>query len=176
MLTPYSYRRKQGARSGADGISYNGGQPRACPCGYYGDPIRPCTCAPSAVTKCQKRISGPLLDQIDIHVEVRRVDYQKLSDDRLGEPSSIVRARVEAARERQRQRFLPIPGSNIVCNADMHVAEIRRFCKLDAAGESLVRTWRGARPSRRHICTNRSNCLSVFSLRVLCVEHLSFQS
>src|SRR5512142_2946409 len=78
-----------------------------CPCGYYGDPIKPCTCAPSAVTKYQKRISGPLLDRIDIHVEVPRVDYQKLSDDRLGEPSAAIQERVEAARERQRQRFAP---------------------------------------------------------------------
>src|SRR5512140_3739969 len=77
----------------------------ACPCGYYGDPIKPCTCAPAAVTKYQKRISGPLLDRIDIHVEVPRVDYQKLSDDRLGEPSSAIRARVEAARDIQRHRF-----------------------------------------------------------------------
>src|SRR5512142_3084577 len=77
-----------------------------CPCGYYGDPIKPCTCAPSAVTKYQKRISGPLLDRIDIHVEVPRVDYQKLSDDRLGEPSNAIRRRVEAARDIQRRRFL----------------------------------------------------------------------
>jgi magnesium chelatase family protein len=109
-----------------------------CPCGYYGDPIKPCTCAPSAVTKYQKRISGPLLDRIDIHVEVPRVDYQKLSDDRLGEPSSAIRARVEATRERQRQRFSPMHGSDIVCDADMRVAEIRQYCKLDAAGEGLV--------------------------------------
>ena len=58
-----------------------------CPCGYFGDPFKACTCAPSAVTKYQKRISGPLLDRIDIHVDVPRVEYQKLSDDRLGEAS-----------------------------------------------------------------------------------------
>src|SRR5512142_1114217 len=119
-----------------------------CPCGYYGDPIKPCTCAPSAVTKYQKRISGPLLDRIDIHVEVPRVDYQKLSDDRLGEPSSAIRARVEAARERQRQRFAGSQKAksemmSVVCNADMRVAEIRQFCKLDGAGESLVRAAMG---------------------------------
>src|SRR5512142_966282 len=120
-----------------------------CPCGYYGDPIKPCTCAPSAVTKYQKRISGPLLDRIDIHVEVPRVDYQKLSDDRLGEPSAIIQARVEQARELQRRRFAQGSDSrssdsgkarrgltDIVCNADMRVAEIRQFCKLDATGES----------------------------------------
>ena len=77
----------------------------ACPCGYYGDPLKPCTCSSATVTRYQKRISGPLLDRIDIHVEVPRVDYEKLSDDRLGEPSAKVQARVEAAREVQRQRF-----------------------------------------------------------------------
>ncbi|UCE00319.1 MAG: YifB family Mg chelatase-like AAA ATPase, partial [Chloroflexota bacterium] len=76
-----------------------------CPCGYYGDPLKPCTCSSSTVTRYQKRISGPLLDRIDIHVEVPRVDYEKLSDDRFGEPSASVQARVEAARELQRQRF-----------------------------------------------------------------------
>ncbi len=106
-----------------------------CPCGYYGDPIKPCTCAPSTVTKYQKRISGPLLDRIDIHVEVPRVDYQKLSDDRLGEASELIRARVEKARELQRLRFATGQTSkvdgrtsrfdalNVVCNADMRVGE-----------------------------------------------------
>ena len=78
-----------------------------CPCGYYGDPVKPCTCSPAMVTKYQKRISGPLLDRIDIHIEVPRVEYEKLTDDRLGEPSAAIQARVEAARQRQRTR-LPV--------------------------------------------------------------------
>ena len=124
-----------------------------CPCGYYADPMKPCSCAPSTVTKYHKRISGPLLDRIDIHVEVPRVDYQKLSDDRLGEPSAAIQARVEAARERQRQRFASGQTSrrptskfdalNVVCNADMRVGEVRQFCKLDGAAESLVRAAMG---------------------------------
>jgi magnesium chelatase family protein len=114
-----------------------------CPCGYYGDPIKPCTCAPSTVTKYQKRISGPLLDRIDIHVEVPRADYQKLSDDRLGESSSAIRLGVEAAHKRQRQRFSKAKVSNMACNADMRVAEVRQYCKLDGAGESLVRAAMG---------------------------------
>ena len=81
------------------------------------------------MTKYQKRISGPLLDRIDIHVEVPRVNYEKLSSDRLGESSASIR-------ERQRIRF---EGSDIVCNSDMHVAEVRQFYKLDEAGNSLVR-------------------------------------
>ncbi len=125
-----------------------------CPCGYYGDMVKACTCAPSTVTKYQKRISGPLLDRIDIHVEVPRVEYQKLSDDRLGESSDRIRKRVEAARQTQRERFAqPQVGesartrrdtiSSIMANADMRVAEIRQFCKLDGAGESLVRAAMG---------------------------------
>jgi len=76
-------------------------------------------------------------------VEVPRVDYQKLSDDRMGESSEIIRRRVEAARQRQRERFSKIKSSNIFANADMRVAEVRQFCKLDEAGESLIRSAMG---------------------------------
>jgi magnesium chelatase family protein len=107
-----------------------------CPCGYYGDSLKPCTCAHSVVTKYQKRISGPLLDRIDIHIEVPRVDYEKLSSDRLGESSAAIRERVETARRFQRERFA---GTTLVCNADMRVAEIRKFCKLDETGENLIK-------------------------------------
>jgi magnesium chelatase family protein len=63
-----------------------------CPCGYYGDPVRPCTCSPGIVTKYQKRISGLLLDRIDIHIEVPQVEYNNLSDQRLGEPSAAIQS------------------------------------------------------------------------------------
>jgi len=111
-----------------------------CPCGYYGDPLKPCTCASSVVTRYQKRISGPLLDRIDIHIEVPRVEYDKLSEQRLGEPSAVIQARVEAARQIQRQRFsvLEKPTSP-TSNADMTLAEVRRFCPLDDAGRSLMK-------------------------------------
>jgi magnesium chelatase family protein len=108
-----------------------------CPCGFYGDPVRECTCTPATVTRYQKRISGPLLDRIDIHIEVPRVDYAKLTDSRLGEPSEAVRARVEAAREVQRARFV---GSDLACNADMRPADVRVHCRLDDAGLSLMRS------------------------------------
>jgi magnesium chelatase family protein len=88
------------------------------------------------VTRYQKRISGPLLDRIDIHMEVPRVEYEKLSDDRLGEPSAAIRARVEAARERQRQRF---KGTRLLSNADMGPAEVREYCRIEDAGKSLLR-------------------------------------
>jgi magnesium chelatase family protein len=106
------------------------------PCGWFNDPQKACGCAPAVVTRYQKRISGPLLDRIDIHVEVPRVDYEKLSSDRLAESSALIRERVQAARKRQRVRF---EGSDIVCNSDMRVAEVRKFCKLDEAGDSLIR-------------------------------------
>jgi magnesium chelatase family protein len=108
-----------------------------CPCGYYGDAVKECTCSNQVITRYQKRISGPMLDRIDIHIEVPRVDYEKLSDDRLGEPSADVRSRVEAARERQRQRF---GESELACNADMRPAEVREFCQLDETCNTLMRT------------------------------------
>ena len=113
-----------------------------CPCGYYGDPGRECSCSMGMVSKYQKRLSGPLLDRIDIHVEVPRVEYDKLSDERLGEPSADVRERVEAARERQRERFAaqePGLGPRCNCNADMQPADVRVFCAVDEAGKSLLK-------------------------------------
>ncbi len=107
-----------------------------CPCGYFGDPSRECTCALSMVSRYQKRLSGPLLDRIDIHIDVPRVDYEKLTDDRLGEPSEAIRKRVEKARRAQRQRF---EGTPMTCNADMGPAEVREYCQVDDAGGSLLR-------------------------------------
>jgi len=99
-------------------------------------------------TKYQKRNSGPLLDRIDMHIDVPRVDYNKLSSDRLGESSAAIQKRVEAAREIQRKRFGAsgdratsgdAARQRVTCNADMRVGEIRQFCKLEEAGESLLR-------------------------------------
>lgn len=109
-----------------------------CPCGWWNDPTHACTCSPATVTRYQKRISGPLLDRIDIHVEVPRVDYAKLTEQRLGEPSEAVRARVTAARERQRRRFAEA-GAGLAANADMRPAEVRRHCALEAAGQALLK-------------------------------------
>jgi magnesium chelatase family protein len=116
-----------------------------CPCGYFGDPVKPCTCSSMVVTKYQKRISGPLLDRIDIHVEVPRVEYEKLSSERLGEPSAAVRERVEAARDRQRVRFEALrrqesSHSDITCNAEMRPAEVRKYCGLDEIGQALMKS------------------------------------
>jgi magnesium chelatase family protein len=89
------------------------------------------------VTKYQKRISGPLLDRIDIYIEVTRVNYEKLSGDRVGESSESIRVRVQAARNIQHR--LADHDSDIICNADMRVREIRQFSMLQDEGQSLMR-------------------------------------
>ena len=98
----------------------------------------------SMVSRYQQRISGPLLDRIDIYMEVPRVEYEKLSDNLLGEPSALlsqrtgtIQARVETARERQRQRFKG--SSDMLANADMGPAEVREYCPVDDAGKNLLR-------------------------------------
>ena len=97
----------------------------------------PCACAPSAISRYQKRISGPLLDRIDIHVEVPRVEYEKLTGKTEAESSALVRSRVLAARERQTRRFA---GSERVrVNADMGPAEVRRSCEVEPAAQPLLR-------------------------------------
>jgi magnesium chelatase family protein len=112
-----------------------------CPCGYAGDSERQCICPPSAVTRYSKRVSGPLLDRIDMHVDVPRVHYEKLTSDRLGEPSAAIRARVAAARARQTERFRQGgTGTKLLTNADMGAGEIRQWCVLDSAGQSLMRS------------------------------------
>ena len=107
-----------------------------CPCGYATDPVKECTCSSGAIAKYQRRISGPLLDRIDIHVEVPRVDYEKLADRRDVERSAVIRARVQAARERQARRFI---GTRLTCNAEMGPAEVREFCEVEAGGQGLLK-------------------------------------
>ncbi len=106
-----------------------------CPCGYYGDPFRKCTCPPSLVSRYQRRISGPFIDRVDIFVEVPHIDYEKLTDQRRGETSEIVQARVTAARNRQLERFR---GTKITSNAEMTPAEIRDFCHVEDSAQSLL--------------------------------------
>jgi len=106
-----------------------------CPCGHLGSPVRECTCSHSAVTRYQKRISGPLLDRIDIHVEVPFVDFEKLGDDRLGEPSAVIQARVEATRQRQIER---LAEDGLLCNSDMGVEQVRKYCTLDATSRTVL--------------------------------------
>ncbi len=107
-----------------------------CPCGHFGDPERACTCGAGLIQRYRKRISGPLLDRIDLHLEVPRVPYEKLSKATRGETSAAIRARVEAARKRQQAR---LKGTRMACNADMGPAEIRQFCALRDDAQALLR-------------------------------------
>ena len=108
-----------------------------CPCGYYGDPVKACSCSAAAITRYQKRLSGPILDRIDIQVSVPRVEFDKLTSDRVGEPSRAVRDRVEKARQIQRQRFVDSTRSS---NGDMIPREIRQHCQLDRESRSLLKS------------------------------------
>jgi len=107
-----------------------------CPCGHYNDPDRQCTCATGMIQRYRKRISGPLLDRIDIHMEVPRVAYDKLAHATRGEPSTDIRARIDAARARQQQR---LTETGMACNADMGPAQIREFCALREDAQALMR-------------------------------------
>ncbi len=108
-----------------------------CPCGNYGNPNATCSCNQMQIPRYMSKISGPLLDRIDIHVEVPAVKYAELSSKKSGEPSSAVRARVKKAREIQRERFKGRKG--LFKNADMQSKEIREFCQPDKGGEDLLK-------------------------------------
>lgn len=108
-----------------------------CPCGYASDPGGKCACSPGSIVKYQKKVSGPLLDRIDLVVEVGRVDLDKLTTDATTEPSAAVRARVLAARERQTTRF---SGLDIHTNAELSARGLKEFCALGEAALALVRT------------------------------------
>lgn len=108
-----------------------------CPCGFYGDPARECRCSQHQINRYQKKISGPLLDRIDIHLEVPRIDYEQLADRRAGESSVDIRARVEAARAIQAKRYA---GSGLQTNADMGPKEVQAYARLDEKGEQLIRS------------------------------------
>ena len=107
-----------------------------CRCGWYGHPSGRCTCSESQVESYMRRISGPLLDRIDMHIEVPSVEYEAMRRKEKPETSAQVRARVNAARELQKQRF---SGTGVSCNAYMTPAMIGQYCLLDAAGERLMK-------------------------------------
>jgi len=108
-----------------------------CPCGYYTDPSRECTCAPVQIQKYMSKVSGPLLDRIDIHIEVPAVKYKDLSSEIKGEPSTVIRQRVINARNIQYKRFAGL--KHIYNNRDMGSREVRQYCKLDSAGSELLK-------------------------------------
>lgn len=109
---------------------------KPCPCGNFADPVRECTCSAIAIARYLKRISGPLLEGIDIHIEVPRVDYERLAERRLVENSETIRKRVQAARERQLERFR---RTKLTCNAEIGPQEVREFCLMDSASEKLLK-------------------------------------
>jgi len=108
-----------------------------CPCGYSSDPDKPCICSPMQVSQYKKKVSGPLLDRIDLHVEVPRLKFQKLTEESEAESSAKIRERVEMARAKQRERF---KGLLIQTNAEMGSKEIKKFCQVDDATMDLLRT------------------------------------
>jgi magnesium chelatase family protein len=109
------------------------GSMNPCPCGFLTDPTRECRCRPIEIQRYLSRLSGPLLDRIDIHIEVPAVKYQELTRGEEGETSAQVRARVQRAREVQLARFADCPG--LFANGHMETRHLRRFCELD--GETL---------------------------------------
>lgn len=107
-----------------------------CPCGYYQDPDKPCVCSSTQVLKYHKKISGPLLDRIDLHIEVPRLSYDKLTNSVEGESSANIRSRVEKAREIQGKRFLQ---TKTKANGEMDFRQTEKFCALDEAGKIVIR-------------------------------------
>jgi magnesium chelatase family protein len=108
-----------------------------CPCGYFGDPLHSCSCSAISIERYRSRISGPLLDRIDIHLEVPAVAYDDLANEHGDENSATIRARVEAARAVQRRRFQGQRG--VHANAHMSAGDLRRHCRLTQPVESVLR-------------------------------------
>jgi len=106
-----------------------------CPCGFFGDPVKACTCSPSQVIKYRSKISGPLLDRIDIHIEVPRVNCREVMEKEVVENSTTIRKRVERARIIQGERF---SKDNIFCNAQMSKKQIERYCQIDQNCKNLL--------------------------------------
>ena len=108
-----------------------------CPCGFFTDTEKECTCAPQQIQRYMSKISGPLLDRIDIHIEVPAVKYKELSSESRSEKSIGIRERVMKARRIQLERFKGV--RHIYNNGDMGSKEVRQYCKLDSAGSELLK-------------------------------------
>ena len=108
-----------------------------CPCGYYGDPTHHCVCSPGQIQRYVSRISGPLMDRIDLHIEVPVVPFKELSGMASGEPSSVIRERVIKARQMQEERFKPFKG--VYCNAQMTERMLHQFAEPDTASLDMLR-------------------------------------
>lgn len=108
-----------------------------CPCGWQGDSSHACSCLPHEIKRYTRKISGPLLDRIDIHIRVPRVEYKELTAETKAESSAVIRERVTAARQRQLERFSAL-GSNIYCNAQMNHAMLKKTCPLTPAAQNIL--------------------------------------
>ena len=108
-----------------------------CPCGYYGDPKRECRCSPLQIQKYRNRISGPLLDRIDIHVEVPAVRYQELSSAERAEPSESIRSRIIKGRQIQQERFKG--SAKVHCNANMRAKDLHKHCRLEPEAQDMLK-------------------------------------
>lgn len=106
-----------------------------CPCGFFGHPTRMCTCSPTAAQHYLARVSGPLLDRVDLHIEVPPVEFSQLSDERPSESSASIRTRVNAVRRIQRERF---SGSGILCNAQIPAGKLHEYCKMTSDAQTLL--------------------------------------
>jgi magnesium chelatase family protein len=106
-----------------------------CPCGFYGDKERQCSCAPGQVLNYRKRISGPIIDRIDIHIEVPRLKFEKLSAEEEGEKSEDIKKRIETARKIQRERF---KDTSFLTNSEMDSEAVKQFCEFDESSRRLL--------------------------------------
>ncbi|MCX6739684.1 MAG: YifB family Mg chelatase-like AAA ATPase [Candidatus Parcubacteria bacterium] len=107
-----------------------------CPCGFASDSERHCTCSPGNIIRYQQKISGPIIDRIDMQIEVPRLKFEQLTAEKVAEPSSEIRKRVEVAREIQRNRFV---NSAVLYNSEMRPQDIKEFCRVDADGSELLK-------------------------------------
>ena len=136
-----------------------------CPCGYYGDPFKECKCSSGEISRYHKRISGPLLDRIDIFVDVPHIDYEKLAEDKPGEKSDRVRTRVKVAHEIQLERFR---GSKLRCNADMTPKEVKEYCIVEPAAQSLL----SAAMKQLHLTARAFHRILKLSRTIADLEHI----
>jgi magnesium chelatase family protein len=107
-----------------------------CPCGYYNDPEKQCTCNQNQINKYQRKVSGPIMDRIDLYVEVPHVKYEKLTDEKIDASSEEIRRNVEKARKIQLQRF---SNDNIITNSEMNIPMVKKYCRLDEGGNKLMK-------------------------------------
>ncbi|WP_369751275.1 ATP-binding protein [Asinibacterium sp. OR53] len=149
--------------------------PHHCMCGFYNHPTRNCTCPPGAVQKYLNKVSGPLLDRIDLHIEVTPVAFTELNNDRPGESSAIIRERVVRARDLQAERYKDHPG--IYANAQINTQLMHEHCRLNPGSNNLLRKAMerlnlSARAHDRILKVSRS-IADLADSKNICPEHLA---